>query len=281
MAEPSLDALQRWMLAVVTHPDGVEAGWASVAPPGGARELRELVPGNDRLTPTEQLHVYGFAYFERLIDILIEEYPGVQAAVGEGAFRSLCRAFLVDCPSTSWTLNRLSAPFPGWLEGRGAALGDARLAFAASVASVERAMDEVWDAPFEDPVSADALAAVPADGWADLRLRTTAAMRLLTLDHPVSAFMNAVRREEPFEIADPEPAWVLVHRRDLVRYRLPLVREQHDLLAALTAGATLGEALEAAAGREGADVGRMMASVGDWLRDLAARGIFVGLAAGA
>ncbi len=74
---------------------------------------------------------------------------------------------------------------------------------------------------------------------------------------------------------------MLVHRRDLVRYRLPLVREQHDLLAALTAGATLGEALEAAAGREGADVGRMMASVGDWLRDLAARGIFVGLAAGA
>jgi hypothetical protein len=275
---PGLDQLERWVLRVVTHPDGVGAGWSAAVSEGlvpeGVSELRELVPGNDRLTPEEQLGVYGFAYFQRLIDILTEEYPGVLGLLGEDEFPALCKAFLIEHPSTSWTLNRLSLGFPAWLSVVGDRMDSAELRFAADVAAVERAMEEIWDAPFEEPVSAEELAAIPPEGWAELRLSTIAAHRLLALDHPVAEFMDAVRADEPWSIAGPSPSWMLVFRQGLRRFRLPLVQEQADLLSALVAGATLGEALESAASAEGADVALMMGSVGEWLQDFASRGIF-------
>ena len=92
--------------------------------------------------------------------------------------------------------------------------------------------------------------------------------------------MNARRAGEEAGHCKPAPAWVLVHRHGLKRFRLPLVREQFDVMSALVAGRTLGEALEAAADREGADIALMMGSVGEWLRDFAARGLFCGIEEG-
>ena len=269
------------MLRVVQHPDGVQAGWRDAVEAGevpeGATRLEDVVPGNDRLTAEQQLRIYAYAYYRRLIDVMAEEYPGVLALLGEEGFDGLVRAFLQEHPSTSWTLNRLSVPFPAWLRSEGDRRGDGRMLFAADVARVERAMDDVWDAPFEDPISADALAAVPPEGWADLHLVTAQCLRLLALDHPVTDFMDLARAGEPADIAPPTPSWVLVHRRGTRRFRPPLTHEQFDLLSALVAGGTLGEALEAAADREGADVAAMMAGVGEWLRDFAARGLFTSL----
>lgn len=275
---PGLDRLQRWMLAVVTHPEGVEAGWAAAVAggllPEGVRELREVVPGNARLTPTEQLHVYGYAYFARLADILAEEYPGVETLLGEADFEDACRHFLHAHPSASYTLGKLSRPFAGWLRSEGERLDIPRLRFAAAVAEVERAMEDVWDAPYQDPITADELASVPPSGWADLRMDLIAACRLLALDHPIGEFMEAVREEREWERPEPAPAWVVVYRQGSRRFRVPIAREQHDLLAAIGGGATLGGALEAAAMADGADVALMMSSVGAWLRDFASWGLF-------
>ena len=61
-------------------------------------------------------------------------------------FEAACRAFLVAHPSGSYQLNRLSAPFPEWLATAPEAEGPHR-DFAADVARVERAMEDVFDDP--------------------------------------------------------------------------------------------------------------------------------------
>ncbi len=275
----ALQALETWMLRIVTHPGGVDAGFDAAQSEGllppGTSSLDDLVPPNDRLSAGEQLHVYAFAYFDRIIDVLRGEYPTVEFLLGPGPFGQLARAFLVDQPSRTYTLNRVGVPFSGWLAER--AVDQPELAFAVDLALVERALDEVWDCKAEEPVAYEALQAIPPDRWDRVRLHTIAALQLFELAHPITEFMNGVMRDEAAPVPEPSPAYVCVYCTLAGRYRIPLSFEQHGILSALLAGSTLGEAIELAATSEGADVPAMLAGLGGWFRDWTERGLFSGV----
>ena len=103
MAE--LDRLQRWMQSVITHPDGVAAGIDSET----ARELIEIRSGSieqvisrsKALDSIQRLHVYGNAYYARLIDCMKGEFPATLAALGDESFGGFVMGYLQSCPSTS------------------------------------------------------------------------------------------------------------------------------------------------------------------------------------
>jgi hypothetical protein len=88
----SLDALQRWMLSVITHPSGIEAGVTSVS----AREsvdvttdqLERVVCRSERLSSADRLRVYGNSYFARLLECLRSEFPARVKALGEVTVRT-------------------------------------------------------------------------------------------------------------------------------------------------------------------------------------------------
>ena len=56
--------LQQWMMQVVTHHDGLEAGLQAAENtglwPGAPGSVETIVPGNDRLDSREQLQIYAF-----------------------------------------------------------------------------------------------------------------------------------------------------------------------------------------------------------------------------
>lgn len=279
------------MLRVVTHPDGVDAGFDAARAdgmlPDGAEVLTDVVPGNDRLSPEEQLHIYAFAYFDRIIDVLADEYPTVQHLLSPQHFRRLMREYLGDHPSATYTLNRVGAPFADWLAARAARVAkaqptlSAKLAFAVDIAIVERTMDEVWDEPFATAIAFEELQAIPMEAWADVRLETMPALALLELAHPITEAMNAARDDEAIVVPAPEPAWICVYRDDDRRWRFELTFEQHGLLAALSQGQSLGEAIEAVATSEGADGAAMMSGLGDWFKDWMGTGLFCSVRRGA
>ncbi len=271
-----LRALETWMLRIVTHPGGVDAGFEAAQSegllPAGTSSLDDLVPPNDRLSAGEQLHVYAFAYFDRITDVLRGEYPSVELLLGPARFGSLARDFITEQPSRTYTLNRVGVPFSSWLAER--AGDDPLLSFAIDLSLVERALDEVWDCKAEAPVAYEALQVIPPDRWDRVRLDTIDALQLFELRHPISAFMNGVMRGDLDGVPEPEPSWVCVYCTLAGRYRIPLSFEQHALLSSLVDGATLGEAIEAAATSEGADVPAMLAGLGGWFRDWTERGLF-------
>ena len=208
------------------------------------------------------------------------EYPTVQDLLSPEHFRRLCREFLTDHPSRSYTIGAVSIPFAGWLAERSAREAKARprwaakLAFACDVAIVERTMDEVWDEPFADPIPFDELQAIPIEQWPDAKLETIPAFALLELNHSVTEAMNAARDDHAVTASPPEKAWLCVYRNDDSRWRLDLTFEQHALLCALDDGATLGDAIEAVATTEGADVAAMMAGLGGWFEEWMGSGLF-------
>ncbi|HLJ10897.1 MAG TPA: DNA-binding domain-containing protein, partial [Planctomycetaceae bacterium] len=118
-ARHTLDELQRWMQAVVTHPSGVTGGIES--PQARAQiaivpeQALRVVTRSRALSALERLEIYNRAYFARLLECLREEYSVLAAALGSDLFDEFAVAYLSAHPPESYTLGKLGAKFAEYL----------------------------------------------------------------------------------------------------------------------------------------------------------------------
>lgn len=276
-AAPRLTTLERWMQAVVMHPEGAEAGVRSLPArrliPAAAARLESVVLPSKSLTSVERLGIYAHMYYARLIEILEAEYPTTREILGPVAFQEACRRFLARHPSRSRTLNSLSERFPAFLARH--LPRSHRSGLAVDVARIERAMEDVFDAARAEPLTPGQFAAIGADGWERTRLKVTPALRLLMLRYPANAYMSAVRTGGTPRVPRPRPTFVIVYRCGFQVYRRDQEPEQYKLLSVLAEGRTLGAAVRASIGRRPASADRLAYRLGAWFREWAAGGIFV------
>ena len=274
-----LGTLQRWMQAVVTHPGGIGRGIVSVGArrliPDAAADPGAVVLPSRSLDAVDRLGIYAHMYWARLLEVLEEEYPTTRRVLGEAAFERAGRRFLHLHPSTHRTLSLLSAGFPAFL-ARHLPAGR-RKAFAVDVARIERAMEDVFDAPQAQPLGAGDFAAIGGEQWQRVGLALVPAARLLRLSHPANDYMNALRTGRRPRVPRPRATWVIVYRRDYRVHRQSLTREQYRLLAALAAGRPLAAAVATALAGRRDDTTRLASQVGGWFREWSAAGLFAGL----
>jgi len=276
---PELDQIERWMQALIMDPDGVRCGLRSQAAsnilPCTEDSLEGLVLPSKQLDSVERLSIYGNMYFSRLIEILAEEFPTVQCLFGKELFGKVVRHYVVRHPSTHYSLTRLGSKFPGYLANEADDLPDRE--FAADVATVERAMEEVFDARRVEPIQFEELTAIPIERWGDVRLKTTPALRLLQLDYPVNIFITAVREDRHMDIPAAAPAFVAVYRHNYRVWRIDLDAQRFTLLATLLQGGSLGSALDLCASLPEADPASLMDAVSGWFREWTSEGLFCGV----
>jgi hypothetical protein len=216
---------------------------------------------SDRLDGFQRLEIYNRQYWYRLLSCLAEDFPGLRAILGGAGFDRMAQAYLVDCPSTCFTLRNLGARLADWLDGHPAAAGS-RFGPALDMARLEWAHIEAYDRAALPPASAPGAALA-----AGTRFRLQPHLQLLALDHPVDTLLLAIRRDlrdrdeagagnramaaRHARLARralapaPEPVHLAVHRQEHHVYYKRLDPEGFAILAGLRAGATLGEALEA------------------------------------
>lgn len=283
---PSLEQLQRWMQAVITHPLGVGAGIESPAARDAvaisAEELEQVVLPSAACTSVERLGVYAGAYYARLLGCLRDFFPTLRHALGEQLFDRFAAAYLQRHPPRSYTLDRLADHFIQFLEETGPRTntGDeafAQLAeFVVDLARLEWNIAQVFDGPGwerEPPLSSEALAAIPAERWPEATLEPVPCLRLLAFRFPVNEYFTTFRAGESPVLPRPQPTWLALTRRDYIVRRLPLSGPQHVLLSSLAAGESVGAAIEQAAAQCG-DVDRLAAELETWFRDWTAAGLF-------
>jgi len=268
-----LETLERWLQAVVMHPQGAEAGLRSALArrlvPVASRDPSGVVRPSKQLTSVERLEIYAHMYFARLVEVMEAEYPSVQQLLGPRAFAAACRRFVAKHPSRSRMLNGLSAGFPDYLARTLPRTSRNRLAV--DIARIERAMEDVFDAPAAVPMTAAEFAAV---GDAT-RLRVNPALVLLELRYPANAYMNALRRGERPRIPRPRATFVIVFRRGFQVLRRDQEPEQFRLLRLLAAGKPLATAVRASVGRNSASADRVARRLGRWFEEWAGAHLFV------
>jgi hypothetical protein len=288
---PNLERLQRWLLAVTTHPHGVAAGVGSDAAqreiPAAMGDVERIISRSRHCTGEERLAVYSHAYYARLLECLTGEFDAVAKAAGAEAFTSLCAAYLQTYPPGSYTLSQLGARFPQYLqETRPPRQPDAAQPDWADLlidlARLERTYAEVFDGPGEEgdsPLDAAQLQQTPPGEWGALRLRLTASLRLLELRFPVHEYFTVLRRSADAAPPSPRPVTLAIHRRNYTVQRRELSPVQAALIRSLQSPLPLGEALEQTATQSGADPSAFAAELRDWFHDWTAAGIFCGVSA--
>lgn len=279
---PTLGVIQRWMQAVLTHPDGVAGGVRSPEARDeidvGPDELGQVLTRSRALSAADRLGVYANAYYARLLECLREEFPTLVHALGQELFDEFAVDYVQAHSPKSYTLQHLGSNFPRFLAETCPADEDpAWAAFLIDLASLERLYGEVFDGPGSEGhelMSTERLAAIPMHVWATVRLIPAVDMHLAKLRSPVHEYISGVRRNEHPDIPSPTETLLAVHRRDFVVRRHRLTQPQFVLLDTILAGETVGEAIGKAADHV-SDDGRDFASdLRNWFRDWAAEGFF-------
>jgi hypothetical protein len=238
----------------------------AVRAPAAVREFPperapDIVRPSAALAPLERLDIYRGMYELRLREALEADYPGLHQYLGDDTFAELARLYVRENPSRSYTLNRLGDGLPEFVRS---VVGLPRPAFVRDLARFELARTLVFDeeeSPRADPA---AVRDLPPDAWAGLRFRPIRAFRLLSLDHPVHEYLDAVRHPGAAPPVVRRKCRLALYRRDYAVLSLELSRPAFELLRGLAAGWTLGEAIEKAFASRRASERRLAGWFQEW-----------------
>jgi hypothetical protein len=256
-----LAELQREMAAAVMQPLTPDENMRPTAPDG--RSMTEVaekfIAPNSRLTAFERLEIYNRQYWFRVLGALAEDFPAVRAVVGSRRFEALSVAYLTVHPSRSFTLRNLGSRFPAWLAAHPQQAGR-RHRLAVDAARIEWAFVEAFDSAERAPLSQKQITALNGES----RLALQPHLQLVALHYPADDLVLELHRQEKRQTSEagvahedasgaavtvprlrPLPTWLATHRVDLSVYYRRLEREEFQVLAAIRAGLSLGEALEA------------------------------------
>jgi hypothetical protein len=204
--------------AIATRPGTLAASDALLA----------VTTASSALDAAARLQVYADAYFWRLRDVLVEDFPRLVDAVGFEAFEEIARDYLRAHPSTNPSVRHLGDALPAYLAARGDLAPHL-----ADLARLERARTDAFDAPDATPIDDAALRAVPPETWPLLRFRAIPALRVLRLAWPVHLSWSTPAAAP----AAPAPTALRVWRGDEYRvFHAPLEPRAATALERLAAG---------------------------------------------
>jgi hypothetical protein len=224
-------------------------------------EARTLIKPNKVLTSFERLEIYNRQYWFRILSSFADDFPGLRSVVGARKFEALMRAYLAECPSTSFTLRNLGSRLESWLLINPKWISP-RETLALDVVRLEWAHIEAFDSarePILTPVDIE-LAGL------DLRVSLQPDIRLLELSYPVDDLLIEVHDHESnsdssinaatlrqhrtrarrYAQPEAEPIYLAVHRLDDSVYYKRLQKEAFRLLQALSTRCSLGESFHLA-----------------------------------
>jgi Putative DNA-binding domain len=258
-----LVTLQRAVARAVMQPLTPSEHMRRSAPGGGrmsAYAARYIKP-NDRLTSFERLEIYNRQYWFRVLGSMAEDFPGLRAVLGHRRFEDMCRAYLAECPSRSFTLRNLGARLETWLRRNPKWIRGERT-LALDMVRLEWADIEAFDGKAQPALRSEDLNGSSAPSF---RLRVQPYVKLLELQYPVDSLALKVREDDDADFASntltenrettkiqsvaavqPGQIFLVVHRIDFSVYYRRIEREEFALLSALRSGKTIERAIELA-----------------------------------
>jgi len=291
----SLLSLQRTMAKAVMQPLTPSEHMSKLAPNGEpmSRHAARFIKPNDRLTSFERLEIYNRQYWWRLMASLAEDFPGLQAILGNRRFESLCKAYLTDRPSRCFTLRNLGRDLDAWLKKNPRWAGS-KQPIALDMVRLEWADIEAFDGAAEPPLRPADLA---KSTGSHLKLKLQPYVQLLEFKYPVDSLVLEIKRfNDDTEFLSntfrerrkrkrvtavarlkPKTIFLAVHRIDDSVYFRRLHADEYGLLRAIQKGKTLGQAVGQVFGKRAKNSSADPAQVTDWFGNWSNLGWFCAL----
>jgi len=190
------------------------------------------------------LEVYRDAYALRLIEVLTNDYPGLFAMAGPADFDHMARAYIAAHPSHHPSARWFGAELGDFL-GRTAPFSGSP--DAVEMARFEWALGEAFDAANAEPVTADALMALPPEAWGELTFKPLPSVRRLTLAFAIPQAWQQRDDVEPGNLeveAEATPVEWVIWRPALVSNFRSLDADEAAIFDALVEGRSFPEICE-------------------------------------
>lgn len=249
----------------------------------------EFIKPNDRLSSFERLEIYNRQYWFRVLAALDEDFPGLRAIVGQRRFEALCKAYLAECPSKSFTLRNLGARLESWLQRHPQWIRP-RPGLALDMVRLEWAEIEAFDAAAEPALTPQDVQASESDP----QFRLQPYLQLLRLRYPVDHLLvnireddsdsamasNAVsegrRRTGVRKVArqKTQAVFLAVHRIEYSVYFKRLEPEAFAFLTALQEGKSLSAAVAVAFKEGNVPESKLLSTVQNWFENWSTLGWF-------
>ena len=260
----SLLDFQRRMAEDVSRPLAADFAMQDVSLDGTSVEdiAAGYIKPNDLLSSFDRLEIYNRQYWFRVIGSVSEDYPALNAVLGQERCEALVLAYMKENPSTSFSLRDLGAKLPSWLE-KHPELAGSHHELAVDVARLEWAYIEAFDSPALPPIGPDefsrlmptsTLAVQPHLQLLALRYAVDEVVLAVHTNRPATDIAsNAVsERTKPTRLRVPRlrrcPTYLAVHRyQDSVYYRR-IDHEAFLLLSAIQEGEPITGVVERAMG---------------------------------
>src|SRR5258708_39278147 len=153
-------------------------------------EAAEFIKPNDRLSSFERLEIYNRQYWFRVLGALDEDFAGLRAVLGGHRFEALCKAYIMECPSRSFTLRNLGARLEWWLQNHPQWI-QPRAGLALDMVRLEWAEIEAFDATAEPALTPQDLFASDPDP----QFRLQPYVQLVKLRYPVDDLLLGIRQD--------------------------------------------------------------------------------------
>jgi hypothetical protein len=198
----------------------------------------EVVDGPGTSAAT-RLKIYSDAYRLRLVEALATDYTVTKKLLGDDRFDGLARAYIDAHPSTVYNVRWFGVAFADFL--RGAEPDEPHFA---EMAAFEWAMTLAFDAPDENALTVDEMAAAPADAWPGMTFRAHSSLNRLELNFNVPRLWKAIDTgQQAPRVRENRGHWI-IWRRDYKTYFRSLDESEHRALEALCAGADFARICE-------------------------------------
>lgn len=286
----NLEQIQRQMMHAVQQPLTPDEEMRTHDLAGRSMEeiADEIIKPNDRLTSFERLEIYNRQYWFRLLSAVAEDFTGLRGILGERKFEKLAVAYLIDCPSKSFTLRNLGSRMEGWLKDHLEYVPKVEH-IAVDMVRLEWAEIEAFDREEKPKMIAEDIARAGDDP----KLQLQPYLQLLALAYPVNDLLLEIRSQEEevdivsnavaekvthskirkIKLPKAKKVFLAVHRNDYSVYFKKLEPEAFAILKAIQQGQSLSEAV-AAADWGDRQIDEISAQVREWFSDWASFGWF-------
>ena len=210
-----------------------------------------FIKPNSKLTSFQRLEIYNQQYWYRLIDSLREDFPGLQAYLGEEVFELVVTGYLETHKSSSYTLRNLGAGLANFLLSKQLPT-KSKSKVGSQIAAFEWAEVIAFDEEFVEPITQKD---IEKPGFINTSLRLQPYISVLKLDYAVDSFIakakdtdirESLRDEKKLLTPEKRLTYCVVHRVDNVVHYKRIDSLAFELLQIFKSGCSinaLGERL--------------------------------------